>query len=231
MPPFHSRSTGACRIACISSAGVIASTPVGAGRAPRAPAGVTGIDLAVRGKTPPPSEISAGVVVGPATSAAARTAAAARRTTSPASGSGSRKMCRWSKAATSRMCSDSSMPLPNTSPDMSPMPTHGEVLGLGVDAQLAEVPLDRLPGAAGGDAHRLVVVADRAAGGERVAEPEAVVLARPRWRCRRTSRCPCRRRPPGRGRRRRGGPRPRGGTTSPSTRLSVMSSRPEMNVW
>ena len=29
----------------------------------------------------------------------------------------------WSNAATSRMCSDSSMPLPNTSPDMSPMPT------------------------------------------------------------------------------------------------------------
>ena len=52
---------------------------------------------------------------------------------------------------------------------------HGEVLGLGVDPQLAEVPLDRLPGAARGDAHRLVVVADRAAGGERVAEPEPVV--------------------------------------------------------
>ena len=54
----------------------------------------------------------------------------------------------------------------------------GEVLGLGVDAELAEVPLDRLPRAARGDAHRLVVVADRAAGGERVAEPEAVVAPR-----------------------------------------------------
>ena len=31
--------------------------------------------------------------------------------------------CRWSNAATSLMCSDSSTPLPNTSPDMSPMPT------------------------------------------------------------------------------------------------------------
>ncbi len=51
----------------------------------------------------------------------------------------------------------------------------GEVLGLGVDADLAEVPLDRLPGTARGDAHRLVVVADRAAGGEGVAEPEPVV--------------------------------------------------------
>ena len=116
------------------------------------------------------------------------------------------------------------MPLPNTSPDMSPMPTHGEVLGLAVDAELAEVPLHRLPGAAGGDAHRLVVVADRAAGGERVAEPEAVVLARRRWRCRRTSRCPCRRRRRGRSRRRRGGRRRAAAPISPSTRLSVMSS-------
>lgn len=50
----------------------------------------------------------------------------------------------------------------------------GEVLGLGVVAQLAEVPLDGLPGAAGGDPHALVVVARGAAGGEGVAEPEAV---------------------------------------------------------
>ncbi|MDQ1092969.1 hypothetical protein QE400_002382 [Xanthomonas sacchari] len=50
----------------------------------------------------------------------------------------------------------------------------GEVLVLAVAAQRAEVALDRLPGAARGDAHALVVVADRAAGGERVAEPEAM---------------------------------------------------------
>ena len=31
-------------------------------------------------------------------------------------------MWRWSKAATSLMWRDSSMPLPNTSPDMSPTP-------------------------------------------------------------------------------------------------------------
>ena len=31
-------------------------------------------------------------------------------------------MCRWSKAATSRMWFESSIPLPNTSPLMSPMP-------------------------------------------------------------------------------------------------------------
>ncbi len=52
----------------------------------------------------------------------------------------------------------------------------GEVLGLGVHAHFAEVPLDAFPCALGGDAHGLVVVADRPAGGERVAEPEAVGL-------------------------------------------------------
>ena len=41
-----------------------------------------------------------------------------------ASGFGSRKMWRWSNAASRRMCLDSSMPLPNTSPDMSPIPTQ-----------------------------------------------------------------------------------------------------------
>ena len=68
------------------------------------------------------------------------------------------------------------MPLPNTSPDMSPTPTTVNGSLLDVLAQLAEVPLDRLPGAAGGDAHRLVVVAGRAAGGEGVAQPEAVLV-------------------------------------------------------
>ena len=34
------------------------------------------------------------------------------------------KMCRWSKAATSLVCLLSSIPLPNTSPLMSPMPTQ-----------------------------------------------------------------------------------------------------------
>ena len=34
-------------------------------------------------------------------------------------GCGSRKTCRWSKAATRRMCRDSSIPLPKTSPDTS----------------------------------------------------------------------------------------------------------------
>ena len=40
----------------------------------------------------------------PSSSAAARTGARARRSSPPDPGSGSRKMCRWSKAACSRMC-------------------------------------------------------------------------------------------------------------------------------
>ena len=66
------------------------------------------------------------------------------------------------------------MPLPNTSPDMSPTPTTRNGWLLDVDVHLAEVPLDALPGAARGDRHALVVVAGRAAGGEGVAEPEVV---------------------------------------------------------
>ena len=54
-------------------------------------------------------------------------------------------------------------------------PDNSEVGGLDVGPQLAEVALDRLPGAARRDRHLLVVVAGGAAGGERVAEPEAVL--------------------------------------------------------
>ena len=52
---------------------------------------------------------------------------------------------------------------------------HGEVLVLHVDAERPEVPPDRHPRAAGGDPHRLVVVALRPAGGEGVPEPERVL--------------------------------------------------------
>ena len=47
--------------------------------------------------------------------------------------------------------------------------------GVGVDPEVAEVALHRLPGALGRDAHLLVVVARRATGGEGVAQPEAVL--------------------------------------------------------
>ena len=90
------------------------------------------------------------------------------------SGSGSMKMWRWLKAASSLVCCDSSMPLPNTSPDMSPTPTTVNGVLWMSRPQLAEMALHRLPGAARGDAHLLVVVAGRAARGEGVVQPEAV---------------------------------------------------------
>ena len=48
MPPFHSRSTGACRIAFISSAGVSVATDSSRPSASRT-CGLIGIDFAVRG--------------------------------------------------------------------------------------------------------------------------------------------------------------------------------------
>ena len=56
MPPFQSRSTGACRIAFISSAGVIAGMPSSMPSEVRI-ASLSGIDFSARGKMPPPSEI------------------------------------------------------------------------------------------------------------------------------------------------------------------------------
>ena len=52
----------------------------------------------------------------------------------------------------------------------------GEVLVLNVLGQFAEMALHRFPGALGGDAHLLVVVARRAARCEGIVKPEAVVL-------------------------------------------------------
>ena len=57
MPPFQSRSTGAWRIAFISSAGVMRGDAVVDAERLRGPASSSGIDLSERGKTPPPSEI------------------------------------------------------------------------------------------------------------------------------------------------------------------------------
>ena len=50
-----------------------------------------------------------------------------------------------------------------------------EILGLRVNPEFAEVPLDAFPGAASGDTHALVVVSHGATGGKRVAEPEVVL--------------------------------------------------------
>ena len=55
MPPFQSRSTGARRMAWISSVGVSRSASMpSTSRA----WGESGTDFAVRGHTPPPAEIS-----------------------------------------------------------------------------------------------------------------------------------------------------------------------------
>ena len=73
--------------------------------------------------------------------------------------------------------SDSSMPLPNTSPDMSPTPTtvKGSVAGSRPSSRKWRLTDSQAP--LGGDPHALVVVAGGAARGEGVAEPEAVGLA------------------------------------------------------
>ena len=54
MPPFHSRSTGACRIAFISSAGVMVDVPLGRPRASTI-SRVMGTDFSDRSNTPPPA--------------------------------------------------------------------------------------------------------------------------------------------------------------------------------
>ena len=55
-------------------------------------------------------------------------------------------------------------------------PDDRERVARGIDLELAQVALDRLPGAARRDPELLVVIAARAARGEGVTEPEAVLL-------------------------------------------------------
>ena len=155
----------------MSSLGVSdsASTP-SAARA----SGESGTAFAVRGKTPPPGEISAGVVVGPGR---------ARQLEEPlALGEARRRV---------RIRIEEDVPVVERADQLDVTgeqhavaehvaghvadPDNGEVGGLDVGSQLAEVALDRLPGATGRDPHLLVVVAGGAAGGEGVAEPEAVL--------------------------------------------------------
>ena len=173
MPPLYSRSTGALRIALTSSVGVIASAVIASAALT---SGVIAIDFALRGWTPPPAEISSRVVVGPRR---------ARQPEQPLA------LAQAGRRVGVRIEEDVAVVERRHQPDV-PREQHavaehvarhvadagdGEVRRLRVDAHFAEVALDRLPGAARGDAHRLVVVAGRAAGRERVAEPEAVFVA------------------------------------------------------
>ena len=142
--------------------------------------GVSAIDFAARGKTPPPGGDRGRVVVGPRAAGRARTAAAARRTSAPGRGSGRGRRGDGRRRRPAGSACERSIPLPNTSPDMSPTPTTVKRALLDVVPELAEVPAHALPRAAGGDPERLVVVARRAARGERIAEPEAVLDRRSR---------------------------------------------------
>ena len=91
-------------------------------------------------------------------------------------GSGSMKMSRWSKAASEpRLLGEQHAVAEHVARHVADA-DHAEGLALDIDVHLAEMALHALPGAARGDAHALVVVAGRAAGGEGVAEPEAVRL-------------------------------------------------------
>ncbi len=65
----------------------------------------------------------------PRTSGAARTAAAARRSDAAASGSGSRNTCRWSNAATSRICRRQQHPVAEHVAGHVADADHGEVVG------------------------------------------------------------------------------------------------------
>ena len=83
-------------------------------------------------------------------------------------------MCRWSKAAISRMCSRKQHAVAEHVAGHVAHADRGEIVGVRVQPERREVPFHRLPRAARGDAHLLVVVALGPARGERVAEPEAV---------------------------------------------------------
>ena len=138
--------------------------------------GVIGIDFAERGYTPPPGEMQARVVVRPG-------------------GAGQREqpLPLGERDRGVRVGIEEHVPVvegrdeADVPGQQHPVAEHvaghvadpdaGEVLGLAVDPALAEVALDGLPRAARGDAHRLVVVADRPAGGERVPEPEPALEA------------------------------------------------------
>ncbi len=143
MPPFQSRSAGARRIAWISSVGVSrsASTP-SAARA----CGESGTDFAERGQMPPPAEITARSKSSHDDDGRANIRSRSANVAS-GSGSGSMKTWRWSNAARSRICRDSSMPFPNTSPDMSPTPTavNGSVMTSRPSSRKWRVTLSHAP--------------------------------------------------------------------------------------
>ena len=172
MPPLNSRSTGARSTARISSsAGSRSAVDVQQGTHLRGQR-----DRLRRPREHPAARRDQlGGGSRPTTSRAARTACCRSAYDAAGSGSGSRKTCRWSNAATSRIRSESSMRVAEHVAGHVPDTDHRELVAAGVQPELAEVPAHRLPCPAGGDAQRLVVVPGGPAGGERVTQPEAVL--------------------------------------------------------
>ena len=172
MPPFHSRSTGARRIAEISSSGESAETPASRPSAAR----VCGRDRHRLRRSGP--DAAAGgdqrrVVVGPRRPGQVKQPLPL--------GEADRRV---------RLRVNEHVPVIERGQQLHvPRQQHavaehvarhvtdadrGELVGVRVEPQRREVPADRFPGAAGGDAHLLVVVALGTAGGERVAQPVLV---------------------------------------------------------
>ena len=172
MPPFHSRSTGARSTTETSSFGVSgrsgAPSTARASRAQLDRLQRARVDAAARRDAAPRRSR-------PSSSGAARTAAGARRTPTAGSGSGSMNTWRWSNAATRRSAPRAQHPVAEHVAGHVADADRGERVAVGVLAEHAGVAAHALPRAAGRDAHRLVVVAGAAAGGERVAEPEPVL--------------------------------------------------------
>ena len=157
----------------ISSSGDSAVTPASMPSAMRA-CGETGTDFDGARPDPAAGRDQRLVVVRPRGPGQRRTSAAARRSWPPDRGPGRRTRAGGRRRPPAWCARTAASPLPNTSPDMSPMPVTVKSSVSGFRPERREVDLHRLPGAAGGDAHLLVVVALGPARGERVAQPEAV---------------------------------------------------------
>ena len=204
IPPNHRRSTSDVSMARISPFGVVESA-----FSPNARLipGVSLTDLAERSKTPPPSEISFS-----SKSVHAERGSSNSRLRSaqvPAgSGSGSTKICRLSKAPINLIRRESSIPFPNTSPAMPPMPTTTK------SSVCVSRPISRKWRSTASQAPRAVMpirlwsYPSEPPEAKRVSQPEAVAERHPVGDVRETSRCPCRRPRRDRDRRRRTERRP-----------------------
>ena len=131
------------------------------------------MDLAVRGKTPPPGEMAAGR--SPPSSSAEREEALALGVAHLGIGVRVEEDVLVVERGHELEVAGEEHAVAEDVAGHVADADHRDVRRLHVDPELPEVPLDRLPGPARGDAHRLVVVAGRSPGGEGVPEPEPVL--------------------------------------------------------